>query len=191
MTVHYKEYIIEVIDDMEYSLRSTDNLTHYDKEYFNSSMNEDRFYPTSKHGIRIKQDDKELASAIICEVGGATGIHKNSFLFTGNNMLICCCDKVYSLTLPDLEINWKKRLDWATCFEIVCFDDEFLVHGELSITRIDKDGNEKWRFGARDIFVTQDGSEAMIIHTDKIELRDWEGYTYILDKNGLITTQSM
>jgi len=188
MTVQYKDYSINIVDDLSYSLNSADNIVHYDKEYFDGVINEDRVYPTSKHGIRVKQNEYELSSAIICEVGWATGIHENSFLFSDNNLFICCCDKIYSLRLPALEINWKKRFDPTTCFGIYRFENDFIIHGELSIKRIDKAGNEKWTFGAREIFVTQDGTESIKIHSDKIELKDWEGCKYTLDKNGVELT---
>jgi hypothetical protein len=186
MKIQYKDYTIEIINDTCYTLNSTDNTRHYDKEYFKGKMNEDRFYPTSKHGIRISQNGKEISSAIICEVGGATGIHDKSFAFTDDSILVCCCDKIYCLQLPRLSLNWRKRFDAATCFGIYDFDGDFLIHGELSVTRIDKDGNEKWNFIGRDILVTNDNTSAFEIYGDKIKLKDWEGYKYMLDKNGLV-----
>lgn len=185
MTINYKDYSIDIIDDQTYSINSVDNNSHYDKVYFEGLTNQDKFNPTSKHGIRVKQADQELASAIICEVGGGTTIHPNSFIISGDALLICCCDKIFALKLPDLSINWHKRLDPATCFGIYSFDNDFVIHGELQITRIDKDGNEKWTFGARDIFVTPDGNNSFEIRADKILLTDWEGYKYTLDKNGV------
>ena len=84
-----------------------------------------------------------------------------------------------------MSINWFKRLDPATCFGIYQFDNDFLIHGELQISRIDINGNEKWTFRARDIFVTSDGDNSFAIQADKILLIDWEGYRYTLDKNGV------
>ena len=183
MTVEYKDYTIEIIDDSNYTLNSTDNIVSYNIEYFGEMANTDKVYPTSKHGLRIREDEKELTSAIICEVGTATTIHNKSFIIKDDTLLICCCDKVYSLKLPALKLNWKKRLDPATCFGIYSFKDDFIIHGELEVTRIDIEGNEKWKFGARDIFVTP-GKEAIDVMQDKIKLRDWEGYEYLLDENG-------
>lgn len=191
MTVKYKKYTIEIINDPTYSLNSTDNTNHYDKEYFEGIMNEDRFYPTSKHGIRVLENDKEISSAIICEVGGATGIHDNSFVLTDNNIIICCCDKICCLQLPELLLNWRKRFDAVTCFAVYDFDGDFLIHGELSVTRIDKNGNAKWSFAGRDTFITSDNSNAFVIDGDKIILKDWDGYKYKLDKNGVVLESSV
>ena len=46
------------------------------------------------------------------------------------------------------------------------------------------DGNIKWGFSAKDIFVTQDGSEAMKLFGDRIEVTDWDGDTYVLNEDG-------
>lgn len=185
MIVKYKDYSIEIVDDQTYTINSVDNVSRYDKIYFSDSTSIEKFYPTSKHGIRVKLADVELASAIICEVGGGTTIHNKSFIVSEDALLICCCDKVYSLELPNLSINWFKRLDPGTCFGIYQFDNDFLIHGELQITRININGNEKWTFRARDIFVTSDGNKSFAIQADKILLIDWEGYRYTLDKNGV------
>lgn len=184
MQLHHKDLTIEITNEPHYSINSADNTVCYEKEYCNEILVRERGRPVSKHGIRVWQSTTELSSAILCEDGGATGIHENAFLISDDNLLICCCNKVYSLHLPLLEINWVKKCDPATCFGIHQMDDCFIVHGELCITQIDRDGNEKWTFYARDIFVTQDGTEAFRMYADGIVLKDWEGYTYMLDKSG-------
>jgi hypothetical protein len=184
MRLGFKNYTVDIVDDSNYALNSADNVVSYDIEYFDGMINTDRVYPTSKHGIRISKDGDELRSVIICEFGAGTTVHDNSALVTNDSILICCSNKVYSLSIPDLKLNWKKRFDPATCFAIYTFKQDFVVHGELQITRIDKDGNEKWSFGARDIFVTPDGKDSIELFGDKIKLRDWEGYDYLLNEDG-------
>ncbi len=183
MTTRFKEFTVDIIDDPTFKPGSADNSFKYDTVYYDNT----EFQPTSKHGIKITKDGQNITSAIICETGGATGIHDNSFVLTDNNFLICCCDTVYSFKLPGLTLNWKKELDPATCFSIYPFKDDFIVHGELEIKRIDMDGYIKWNFSAKDIFVTQDGSEAMKLFGDKIEVTDWDGDTYILNEEGQLT----
>lgn len=185
MRIHYNDYIIDLINDDNFTLNSTDNITSYLIEYFDGTNMEDRFYPTSKYGIRIIKDDLEINSAIICEIGTGTTIHKNSFVINNDNLMICCADKVYSIGLPDLKLNWKNRIDPATCFGIYKFEDDFIVHGELEISRINIKGEIKWQFGARDIFVLPDGSRAFSIIDNKIHIKDWENNEYILDSNGM------
>jgi hypothetical protein len=185
MTVKHKDYTIELVNDEYYSLNSTDNITYYNHIYIDDSENQGRYDRRSKHGIRIKKGDEELTSALIFGDAGATTIHKNSFIVFNNALLVCCSNKIYALNLPDLALNWCKTLDLITCFAIYALDQDFLIHGELQITRIDIEGNEKWTFGAKDIFVTQDGSDACTIQENMILLKDWQGNTYTLNKNGI------
>ena len=184
MELQLSPYSIKLLNATNYTINSADNVDAYDLEYFGGTVNEDRHYPTSKHGIRLLENDVEIRSAIVCEMGGATGIHKDCALVTTKVLFICCGDHVYCLSIPDLELKWRKRLDPATCFGIYHFHDDLIVHGELQISRVDLNGNQKWAFGARDIFVTEDGSDAFDIKKHKIYLRDWEGHHYILDEYG-------
>ena len=184
MELEIQPYKIKLVNAEQYTLNSADNIESYDVEYFQGDINGDRYYPTSKHGIRIFENDEEIRSAIVCETGGATGIHEESALINGNDLYLCCCDNVYCLSIPNLDLKWNKRLDPATCFGIYSFKGDFIIHGELQISRIDLDGNQKWTFGARDIFVTEDGSDSFKIKEDKIHLKDWMGYNYIIDENG-------
>lgn len=183
MTTRFKEYTVDIIDDTSFNFGSTDNSFNYDEVYFDDVQ----YQPTSKHGIKITKSGQTISSAIVCEVGGATGIHEKSFIVRGNDLLICCCDTVYSFGLPELSLNWKKEFDPATCFGIYSFKDDFIIHGELEIRRIDADGNTKWRFSAKDIFVTQDGTESIQLTDDGIEVIDWDGDKYLLDEHGQLT----
>jgi hypothetical protein len=182
--ISYKNYTIEIANDSHYTLRSTDNINHYKFEYFYGKTDEDRHYPSSKHGIRIFENDEEINSCIICEYGGGTGIHTHSAVIKEDALYLCCGDKIYSILLPDLTIIWQKRIDPATCFGIYEIMEDFIVHGELEINRINKNGDIQWRFGARDIFVCPDGSSSFILKEDSILLQDWEGHQYYLDLNG-------
>lgn len=184
MITKYKNFTVSIAEDSNYALNSADNTHCYAVEYFDGKENAGRYYPTVKYGIRIFEECQELSSAIICEFGSATTIHENSFLIHTDLLLICCSDKVYSFKLPYLKFNWKRRLDPATYFGIYLFNENYVIHGELFTTRIDKDGEIIWKFGARDIFVTQDGTEGIEIFHYWIKVKDWEGNEYILDEDG-------
>ena len=182
MTASFHDYLIEVLDEPGFRLDSTDNLFVYDNIYFDDKA----YKPTSKHGIKVSKDGQAITSALICETGGATGIHDNSFIIRGDNLLLCCCDTVYSFILPGLTLNWKKKLDAATCFSIYSFRDDFIVHGEMEVKRVDLNGNVKWSFGGKDIFVTHDGTASIVLTGDKIKLLDWGRNNYTLDENGVL-----
>jgi len=179
MKTGYKNYTIEITDDRNYTIGSVDNITSYNQVVFDEGI-----IPTSQHGISVKNHEDEINSIIICEGGGASTIHERSFIIDDGKIFLCCGDHVYCLELPSLTVVWKRKLDPATCVGIYEYKNEFLVHGELEISRIDKQGNKRWDFSARDIFVTQDGKESIEIKEDRIKLRDWEGYEYVIDENG-------
>ena len=180
VTTKFKEYTVDIIDESTFNVRSTDNLFIYDKVYFDDA----EYQPTSKHGIRVSRNGQTIRSVLICETGGPTAVYENSFIISGYALLICCCHTVYSFELPTLVLNWRKELDLATCFAIYPYKEDFIIHGELSIKRISLDGNVKWDFAGKDIFVTQDGTDAVKTTGDKIEVTDWNGDKYILDDRG-------
>lgn len=182
MNLHqYKDLTIEVLDEPTYKFGSADNNFNYSKQYFGDGATE---YPTSKHGIKIYQNDQSIDSCIIIGSGGATGIHENSSVLDKDQLLICCCDTVFCLTLPDLELKWKTQADQATCFQIFRQQEDYIIHGELQVTKLDKDGNKKWEFGGADIFVSIDNEEEFKIENDGILLTDFAKTKYKIDFDG-------
>lgn len=175
----YKDLTIEVLDEPTYKFGSSNN--NYSKHYFGDGALE---YPTSKHGIKIYQDDQVIDSCIIIGSGGATGVHKNSSLLDNDQLLLCCCDTIFCVTLPDLELNWKTKADQATCFQIFGHQGEYIIHGELHVAKIDKDGIIKWKFGGADIFVSIDNEEEFKIENDGISLTDFGKTIYKIDFDG-------
>ncbi|RYX84279.1 hypothetical protein EON73_03425 [bacterium] len=177
----YKDLTIEVLDEPTYAYKSADNNFNYLKKYFGDNAEK---YSTSKHGIKVYHDDQVIISCIIIGSGGATGVHKNSSLIDNDQLLICCCDTIFCLTLPDLELKWKIQADQATCFQIFKQQDNYIVHGEMQVTKIDQDGRIKWQFGGADIFVSIDNEEEFKIDEDGILLTDFAKTKYKLDFDG-------
>jgi len=177
----FEEYEVELIDESLYTLDSTDSISRYDFVYQDE---ESEFYRSTNHGIKIYKDEKVYKSAVICAVAGATGIHENSAVIVDENILICCADKIFSLSLPDLKLNWMKQVDYATCFGIFRTENGIFVHGELQVSRIDEKGNIIWSVGFADILVTLDGRESFIIQKDFIEIEDWNHTKYKLSFDG-------
>ena len=56
MNIKYKNYVIEIIDEICYSLNSADNIYNYDKVFIVGTETE---CPT-KYGIKIKTFDDEI-----------------------------------------------------------------------------------------------------------------------------------
>jgi hypothetical protein len=132
MTTQYKDFIIEIFNDDVYTPNSADNITRYKYVYPEDTY----FIVPSKYGIRIFKDEIEISSAIIFGNGGGMRIQLNSFIVKNNVIFICCGDHVYSLGIPELNVIWSKKIDPATCFGIYQFESDFIIHGELEISRI-------------------------------------------------------
>ena len=177
----YKDLTIEVIDEPTYTFGSSDNTFNYSKHYFGDGGTE---YPTSKHGIRINKDDQIIDSCIIISSGGATGIYPNSSLLDNDQLLLCCCDTIFCLTLPELDLKWKTQADLATCFQIFQQQDDYIIHGELQVTKLDREGNQKWKFGGADIFVSIDNDEEFKLEPGGILLTDFAKTKYKIDFDG-------
>jgi hypothetical protein len=177
----YKGLTVEVIDEPTYKFGSTDNNFNYSKHHFGNGGTE---YPTSKHGIKLYQDNQIIDSCIVIGSGGVTGVHQNSSLLDNDQILLCCCDIIFCLELPDLAVKWKTQADQATCFQIFLHCDHYISHGELQATKLDKDGNKKWEFGGADIFVSNDDKEAFKIEDYGIILTDFMYTKYKIDFDG-------
>ena len=181
----YKEYQIEIINDETYTEGSADNTNHYDLVYKDPA--DDVYIPSSKHGVKVYRDGI-YKSAILLAAGGGTGVYADSAIIDNDNLITRCCNKVFSLTLPDLQLNWITEGDWATCFSIHLYKESYIIHGEMFITRLARDGTIMWQAGARDIFVNiNHQGDTFQMRDEYIELMDFQGYRYKLTYDGKIT----
>jgi hypothetical protein len=177
----YKDLTIEVFDDPAYKYGAADNIFNYSNHYFSEGAEE---YPTSKHAVKVYLEDQVIYSCILIGSGGATGLHQNSSLIDDDRLVICCCDSVFCLSLPNLDLRWKVQADQATCFQVFKLQEDYLVHGELQITRLDKAGKVKWQLGGADIFVSLGGEDEFKLERDHIMLTDFGRRIYKIDFDG-------
>lgn len=185
----FKEYKIEIINEEDYIAGSADNRFKYDLIY--QHRDDEEYEPISKHGIKVYKDGL-FKSAIVLAIGGATGVNSDSAIIDDENLVIRCCNKVFSLRLPSLELNWIIQPDMATCFGIYQYKSSYIIHGELTISRISRDGTIEWEQGARDIFVNiENRGDTFRMHDDYIELMDWGGFRYKLFYDGSIIDDGM
>lgn len=181
-TLQYNDYRIELFDDPSYVDSSVDSPTQYDLVY--KSDKDAQYILPTKHGIKIYTNGQLFRSAILLAAGGGTGISINAALLDDGNLIIRCSNTVYSLTLPDLRMNWLTEADWSTCFSIHKYKDTYITHGEISIARIDKNGKVLWNISGADIFVTLYEGTPFEMKKDHIALTDFNGRKYKIDYNG-------
>ncbi|WP_206052154.1 hypothetical protein [Nonlabens xiamenensis] len=181
MTFEIGKYQIELLNESDFKSGSKDNVNEYLKNY----LTESDFKLPTKIGIKTFKNGTELDSAIIGAEGGATGLHKTSQIIESNRILICCCDSIFCLELPTLNLNWKTKVDQATAFEIFKIENGFIVHGELEITRIENNGQIKWQNCGADIFVSQNGNDNFEVQSNFIKATDWDDRIYKWNLNGV------
>lgn len=179
MHLTYSDFEIDIYDDTNYNYGSADNVAKYDHYY--ASDNPQGFILTH-HGIKTTDVDGELIKQVcIAASGGKTGIHDHCCFVLDNALTICCADSVFSLTLPDLTLRWQTKVDSATCFEIFSYKNDFLIHGELEISRIDREGRIVWQFSGNDIFTTPTGRDAFTIKDNVVYATNWDEQTFEID----------
>ncbi len=147
----YRNFTIEVLDEADRNVDLTNNNLIYSKQFLGNGA---EFLPSSKHGIRIYEDNQVVDSCLLYGFGGATSIHLNSSLLDNDQLLVICSDTVFCLTLPILTLKWKIQADPFTCFQIFKHNNDYIVHGELQVAMLDNMGQIKWEFGGADIFVS-------------------------------------
>jgi hypothetical protein len=182
LTLNYDIFRIEIENDPTYKIGSNNNLFSYDFVYYDK---EALTCQSSNHGIKIYKDSEIYKTAIVCAVAGATTIHDKSAVFENNEIYICCADKVFSLFLPDLTLNWVTKVDQFTCFGIYKADSGLFTHGELQVSRLDKKGNIIWENSLRDAILNiGKDNDCFILHDNFIELMDFNSSKYELGFDG-------
>lgn len=174
----FKHFTIEIFDHSE----NREDQSNYHKIYFVNDEN--NYQSSSKYGIRVYDSEQKISTCILIGSEGTTTIHPTSSLLDNDRLIICCSNTIFSLVLPELELNWKIEADPITCFQIIQYEEDYIVHGELQISKITPDGTIKWTFGGSDIFVCIDGESSFELMGDHILLRDFEKNIYKLDFNG-------
>ena len=174
-------YSVNVLKESYSNHSIIDNKCKYDFEY----VDDNGFICPTLIGIKIFKNDTPLKSALIGAHGGGTGIHETSLICESDRIIICCSDTIFSLSIPSLSMLWKTKADPATCFEIFKYKNDYIVHGELEITRLGNDGRIIWQQGGADIFTTLNSSkDDFVINENYILATDWENRKYKFDFDG-------
>jgi len=185
MKILYDKYEAEIIDDNSYSSKSSGNLTNYKFEYSAGQINKSRIYTLNKRGIIVRDNNsgEELSSAILFENGGKSAISEDIYEMENEKIWICIGDKIYCLNIPDLTIAWFKETNYGTNHSINKFRNDFIIHGELGILRMNKEGEIIWKFmGGGGVFIP--GKERLKILDTHIELTDGNDNNFIINEFG-------
>ncbi|CAN5902018.1 hypothetical protein BH11BAC7_BH11BAC7_23660 [soil metagenome] len=183
----YNELVVDFFDDASYKEGSADNKYAYSKHYF--SNEKAKQYRGSNHGIKVYDFEGEINNCLLTASVGRTWVHKTSSLLADDQLVICCSNFIFCIKIPTLELLWKTEVDSFTCLQIYKFQDDYIVHGELLVSRIDANGNIKWQFGGKDIFISIENQEEFRIEADHISLVDFGSTEYKIDFDGKLISE--
>ena len=182
MDIVFNGYRIELGNDPDYKMDSVDNNWLYSSIYRDE---ESLVYRGSQHSVKIYNSDMLITSALLIAVGGGTTIHEHSAILIEDNLLICCANEIFNLSVPSLKLNWMTKADYATCFGIYFNSKGIFVHGEMQVSKISLGGEIIWEQGLRDIIVNIDAKRNEFeMHKNYIDLMDFAGNTYQLGFDG-------
>ena len=105
------------------------------------------------------QNDEGSKVCYLSGIHGGTYLHSatddenyQSVKVEGSNLILSLGLSFVSLNLESLTLNWNIQPDLSEIFEFYDLDKDYLVRGELSIHRINKDGQIIWSYSGRDIW---------------------------------------
>jgi outer membrane protein assembly factor BamB len=157
-----KKYEIDIDYHPTYKSGSENNLFRFDFEYL--------------------ENNKKTAP--ISAEGGETGVHNSALVLEEDRLILCCGDKVFCLSIPDLTLLWKTQADDVTCFQIFAYKDSYIVHGEINISRINHDGTILWQYSGEDIFMNMDDEVECELRADYIIASDFNNKVYKIGYDG-------
>lgn len=188
--IEHQDFEITIVDDNFYVKSTLPDRPQYQFQYTEGAIFTGRSYAMNKRGILVKdaQSKELLASTILCENGGRTTISHDLCSITGEHLVVLIGDKRYSLKLPNLAINWFEQGLLGAYFSIHHFKDDFLLFGEVGLSRMDANGRVIWKFkGGSGVFTP--GKDRLKIMGDTIELIDGNDVRYLINEDGEAITQ--
>lgn len=175
-----EHHAIKFFDETDYKVAAMATPKLYSKLF----LSDDNSQATSKIGIEIFEEDTLVTSCLIGSDGGHSGLTGDTTLISYGGLVVCCGNTVFKLTIPNLDLEWKTVADTMTCFGIHYLEQDYVVHGELEITRLDKNGKIVWQQSGRDIWTTPDDRDDFSVTDDYILATDWQYNCYKYDYNG-------
>ncbi|WP_157974559.1 hypothetical protein [Lewinella sp. IMCC34183] len=174
------EFEIKLTLENSYQRDSHDNVISFDHHYTHGEEQ-----PNVQIGISIYRNGLRINGALVAGAQGTTGIHEKSQIIHENAIAICCSNLVFKLSLPGLQLLWVTEADYITCFEIFEINDDYVIHGEASISRLAGNGQLIWQRSGKDIFVTIDEvADDFTVENNCILATDFEGNRYRFNLDG-------
>ncbi|MCL1631943.1 hypothetical protein M3N64_08270 [Sporolactobacillus sp. CPB3-1] len=132
--------------------------------------------------IKIKTSNVKTNVALI---GSFYAHAAHCAILDGSKLTVLMDDQAVLFDIETMSILRHRSIGDETYFSIYPLSSGYLVHGELSIVRLNSRFEQVWTFSGSDIWVTQnENHEEFRIENDQILLEDWNGVRYALNTNG-------
>lgn len=184
MKVDFKHFEIELKDDASYRIKPASNPI-YTYEFSTGEIIKNLAFTINKRAVIVRdaQDKHEISSAILCENGGKAELTQDSFKLEEDRLWICVGDKMYCLNIPSLQVNWFHNVDFGTIHSINFFGEDLILHGNMGLVRIGKDGEIIWKFSeGNGVFIPGEGR--LKLFEKHIELIDGNDKKYRINEFG-------
>jgi len=184
MKISSQRYQISI--DKIYGPLKSEDLNSFDYVFDPKDHITDEFH--SVFLIKIESTKKALTVGLI---GSFFCINDQCAVLDGSILTVLMDDEIFVLDIESISLIRHTSIGDEPYFAIYPIENGFIIHGELTILRLNKDFDQVWQFSGSDIFVTQNnGEESFAIADDRIYLEDWNGYKFILDLDGKLLQET-
>ncbi|MFB6456790.1 hypothetical protein ACE38W_16075 [Chitinophaga sp. Hz27] len=181
MKITAGRYTVVLTNDDAFIPGSADNIVQYSKVYLPNPPD----YQCAQLGIFVMEADNMISSALVAAEGVSISASTVPAIVEEARLILCLADTLFCLAIPGLDLVWRVKADTALCFQVFRYREDYIVHGELEISRIDHHGNIVWQRSGADIFTTVDGKEAFWLAHNYIFATDFQNNQYKFDYDGI------
>jgi hypothetical protein len=156
------------------------------KEKYDSILGTDKYDNNLIRALAVLiTNDRGSFSYLL--IGSCYSSTDNCAVLDNDKLLVLMDETLMVFEAKEGQYLLKKEYDqWCSYFELHMFDDAYLIYGEGEIVKLDREYNAQWRFSGSDIFVLPTGNEAFSIHGNTVQVYDFLGNFYEIDKNGML-----
>jgi len=167
------------------AIEDKNDNTFFERHYFATETEEERTFHTPQVAVYLYQSEEKIISVLLEGEGCTCGIGKENVLLDDDRLLVASGNIVFCILLPSLELLWHTQVDMATCFEIAPYQEDYITHGEVEISRLNRQGEILWQFSGKDILVSPiERTPSFTLTPEGIELVDFNYESYFIDYDG-------
>ena len=172
-------YKVSIYKDETFTIDSTDSKS-YDSILNPLNMKRSDYYQAISINIETTSNRRSLVL-----IGSIYGADEGIAILEDAVLIVLMNTRLTVIDCESLAIKTSNDIsEFGTYFSLYRFYDGYIVYGELDIIKLSLELEPEWSFFGADIFVSSDGRCPFNIKGDTINLIDWNGTEYTIDKFG-------